>query len=1355
MRLIHLSFVEELKREALKRLRVRFCFTASTLQRCNALFVCCLTLAFGTFAAFGQEQFQGVCAQVKIVIQQQLTLERIGFDARLEIANNDGSDPITDFSAALTFENPLLSTNGTVNDSSSLFFVQTPTFENINSVNGDGVIAPTTKAVIHWFIIPKPAAGGTTPNGIQYRIGCRLSGKLRGQTIPANVLSAFPATIYVKPDAQLQITYFQPRDVQGDDPFTPEVESPVPFTLGVLVKNVGYGTAQSVNINSQQPKIAASNNGLLLVAQLLGARVEDTPVQPTSLNVNLGDIPPGQARKGAWDMITSLSGQFIQFSASYTHSSDLGGQETSLIQSLNTCFIAHEVLDDDPGRDNVKDFLADINTNDTEVIPTALYESEGDVLPVNLLTNAAVIGSAGPGGSFQVTLHADKPGWGYIQVPDPGQDRLRVAGVSRSDGKILNTNNFWTSHRYTELGNIRQNWLSLFDKVDLGDYTYTVTYATTVVDTNPPVMTMRFAGPANNSGGKYYVTPDTQIYFTADDAGPVSMFYNVTNGPFVPALPFSLATPGDYLIAFYATDSYGNRSLTQTNDVVVSGNSTLDFASVGAPAGPMFVSGDALSVRPFNAPITFQAAPDPSPVDARLEIFPGVVGWVVVSNVPSSPTATTSAALNVSGDHVDYYRYSVNGGPWSAEQPVTAPINLSSLAPGSYAVSVLGRSQYGGYLDISNAVSVNWVVNPAAPPTRITGAPATPTRATSATLNIGGTGVTAYRWTINNGYYRPETNAPGTLAVSITSRTPQLYTVSVIGMTNGVYQNTNNATTVTWSYDSLYGYAQPGLLPVRTVTLTNIGTAPQSFVWDGRNDAGAVVSPGWYTVRLTLADQLGRTNFATRLVQIGNLAGAPAVLADATRGPKNPYARGHWAVWQDQSDGNWQIYAQNLNAGGSSPVKLTHTALSQENPRTDGRYVVWQGRQADGDWDIYLDDLSNAPAPQALTATATRDEVNPVIDWPWVVYQARPTASSSAAWNLIATNLLTGQTFAVSPSGQDELDPDVQAGRVVWQDWRDVGPGEIYFKNLETGEQRRITTNTFGQYHPAIYGNWIVWQDNRQGEVDLYGYDLLRSVEVRITSTPEDETQPFLDGPWLVCQENSLGPLTANVRLIHLPSLNAVPLTRTPTFKDRPSVAGGKAVWLETQSNLTSVVSADLPSLQGVFQNRNAVAVTAAMSGYFHDAFTLLTQWHAQAGVQQVSFYSSLVPQVVSQTAYWNNGTPAGQNFSLVAGSFLWIKFDTSRVLDLGVNATGPLNLPAGASAFSYVGFPSGYTAYQLLNQLGVSNARAVRMLDAESGRWLAAVIQNSHPAGDDFVIPPVAVLMLDMANPVNNFIPQ
>ena len=273
--------------------------------------------------------------------------------------------------------------------------------------------------------------------------------------------------------------------------------------------------------------------------------------------------------------------------------------------------------------------------------------------------------------------------------------------------------------------------------------------------------------------------------------------------------------------------------------------------------------------------------------------------------------------------------------------------------------------------------------------------------------------------------------------------------------------------------------------------------------------------------------------------------------------------------------------------------------------------------------------------------------------------------------------------------------------------------------------------------------------------MDIYGFDLLRDTEVRITSTPENETRPFLDGPWLVCQEDSLGPLTSNVRLIDLPSLDAVPITRTLTLKDRPALAGGQAVWLDTQTNLSRVSMANLPSLQGVFQNRNAVAVTEAMVTYQQNAYNLLTLWHAQAGVQSITHYTSLVPQVVSETAYWTNGAPAGPNFALTAGTSLWITFGSTRVLDLGLNTTGVWNLAAGANVFSYTGFPSQYSAYQLLSQLGLNKARGVRMLDAESGRWVVALVQNGSLRGNDFSIPKVAVLMIDLANPVSNFKPQ
>lgn len=1332
--------------------------TFNSIPATGSIRACGLCLAAAglilfTSHASAQQQFQGVCAGVKIVIQQELTLERIGFEATLEVGNNDGDNPITDFYAALTFENPALSTNGVVNDASSLFFVQAPTFESVNSVSGNGVIAPSTKAIVKWFIIPKISAGGTSPDGVRYKIGCQLAGKMQGVAIPSDVMAAIPATIYVKPEPQLEITYFQPRDVQGDDPFTPEVESPIPFTIGVLVKNSGYGLAKSVQINSQQPKIVENKQNLLLIAQLLGARVADQLVTPSSLLVNLGDIPPGQTRKGAWDMITSLSGEFVEFKASYTHSSELGGTETSVIKSLNAYFISHEVMNDQPGRDSLKDFLA-ITDNNADLIPTALYESEGNILPVNYLTNVSVNGSASAGGSFTVSLAADKASWGYIRMTDPGQAKLPIARVVRSDGKVLNTNNYWTNIRYTQANNIKQTFLNLFDLVDLNNYTYTVTYGGTTADVTPPVTTMHFSGSVTESGGKYFVTPDTQVYFISDDASPVSIVYSVTNSPFYPALPFRLTSPGTYPVVFYATDSAGNREASHTNILVVSGADTLDFANLSNSSSSLFVSGNTLSIRPSTLDFSFQAVADPSQVDATLDIFQGVVGWASVSGVPSSPTSVTNASLTVGGDNVDFYRYSLNGGAWSTERSSSTPLTLNNLPAGSCSLLVLGRSQYGYYQDATNAVAITWVVDPAAPATRVTGAPATPTRDRSAALSIAGTGVTAYRWTLNGGYFRPESNAPSILPLTTTSASALTNLVAIIGKAGGVWQSTNTPTTVSWLFDPLFAYSQGSLARVRTLVSTNIGTNMQHFTWDGLNDAGAGAAAGWYTARLTLVDQLGRTNFATRLIQLGTISGSPTAVADATRGPKNPHVRGRWAVWQDQSSGNFEIYAQDLLTN-TAIVKVTSTVLSQENPRTDGRYVVWQGRQPSGNWNIYIADLASNRAPQQVTSGSTGDQINPAIEWPWIVYQSRPTASQSAPWQLRAFNLLTGLVVPVWTSTQDQLDPDIQKGRVVWQDWRDVGPGEIYFKNLDTGEARRITTNTFGQYHPVIADNWIVWQDNRNGQVDLYGFDFSRNAELRLTSSPENETRPFIDGPWVVSVEDSLGVLTGNLRLLHLPSQVTLPLTRSASLKERPALANGRAVWLDTTNSRSSVQIVDLPALQAVFHNRNAVAVTPSMASYQKDAFTLLSQWNAQAQVLEITHYTALSPTVTAETAVWTNGAPAGVNFLLTAGDFLWIKFVGRNVLDLGTDASGVINLPQGANVASYTGFPSRYSAYKLLNQLGAGNAQSVRMLDAQTGRWLVAQFQNGRPIGIDFDIPRVAVLVIDMAAPVNNFKPQ
>ena len=70
-------------------------------------------------------------------------------------------------------------------------------------------------------------------------------------------------------------------------------------------------------------------------------------------------------------MITSLSGEFVEFKATYRHADDLGGESTSLIKSLNAHFIAREVINDEPGRDLIKDFLADTD-RDSHILPDTL-----------------------------------------------------------------------------------------------------------------------------------------------------------------------------------------------------------------------------------------------------------------------------------------------------------------------------------------------------------------------------------------------------------------------------------------------------------------------------------------------------------------------------------------------------------------------------------------------------------------------------------------------------------------------------------------------------------------------------------------------------------------------------------------------------------------------------------------------------------------------------------------------------------------------------------------------------------------------------------------------------------------------
>jgi len=124
------------------------------------------------------------CAKVKIEIQQELTMERQGFDAMMKITNGLTTTSLDNVSINVNFTdeagNSVRATSDTA-DTTAAFFIRIDTLSGIANVSGTGTVAPGTTAEIHWLIIPAPGSGGTVPSGKLYYIGASLSYAVAGQ----------------------------------------------------------------------------------------------------------------------------------------------------------------------------------------------------------------------------------------------------------------------------------------------------------------------------------------------------------------------------------------------------------------------------------------------------------------------------------------------------------------------------------------------------------------------------------------------------------------------------------------------------------------------------------------------------------------------------------------------------------------------------------------------------------------------------------------------------------------------------------------------------------------------------------------------------------------------------------------------------------------------------------------------------------------------------------------------------------------------------------------------------------------------------------------------------------------------
>ena len=379
-----------------------------------------------------------VDAAVRLRIDQEAVMTRTAFAATLDISNG----------LASTLEGLQVSIfivdQRTGNDAGDRFALSALTLSNIVAdTSGLWAIPARSTGTAKWTLLPNDLAAPTSQT--RYSVGGTFSYLLNGQRVSTTMT---PAMITVYPDAALTVQYFHQRDVYSDDPWTPQIEPSIPFDLGVMVTNTGAGVAQDLTITSAQPKIVENEKGLLIDFQIVSAQVGNQPVA-RSLQIDFGDIQPGQTVVGRWQLTSTLQGQFTDYEASFTHVTGLGDLRTSLIKSLSIHELIHTVMDTAPGADTLFDFLTN-DIPDPQSLPDTVYLTDGTVQPVGI--GSVVTPPAHPGpGAREVTVGVSMPsGYGYLLLDDPNPDptTMKLGGVRRPDGTYVPFgSNVWTTDR--------------------------------------------------------------------------------------------------------------------------------------------------------------------------------------------------------------------------------------------------------------------------------------------------------------------------------------------------------------------------------------------------------------------------------------------------------------------------------------------------------------------------------------------------------------------------------------------------------------------------------------------------------------------------------------------------------------------------------------------------------------------------------------------------------------------------------------------------------------------------------------------------------------------------------------------
>jgi TolB protein len=184
--------------------------------------------------------------------------------------------------------------------------------------------------------------------------------------------------------------------------------------------------------------------------------------------------------------------------------------------------------------------------------------------------------------------------------------------------------------------------------------------------------------------------------------------------------------------------------------------------------------------------------------------------------------------------------------------------------------------------------------------------------------------------------------------------------------------------------------------------------------------------------------------------------------------------------------------------------------------------------------------------------------------------------SAATAQNVSSTITET----QITTDKSDQYGPDIYGDRIVWADHRN-GNYDIYVYNISTSTETQITTNEvdqrypdiYGDSHPSIYGDRIVWENEHDlRNLDIYMYNLSANKETKIT-TSRLATNPAIYGDRIVWEDYRNGNEhdwdpnwnwnNPDIYMYDLSTSKETQITTDKSDQYDPDIYGDRIVWAD------------------------------------------------------------------------------------------------------------------------------------------------------------------------------------------------